>query len=61
MKIHPPIFILGLLVIIVPIIGLPQFYEQIVLAVVGLAIIILISSVKIIKNLNNKNDKEEVL
>jgi len=55
MKIHPPIFVLALLIIIIPIIGLPQIYEQIILAILGLAIIILVSSIRLFGGLKNKN------
>ncbi len=58
MKIHPPIFILGFFVILVPIIGLPQIYEQVILAVIGLAIVILVSSPKIISKAKNKKQIE---
>jgi hypothetical protein len=56
MKIHAPIFILGLLVFITPIIGLPQIYEQIILAAYGLAIMILVSTIKIVEDVKNKNE-----
>jgi hypothetical protein len=59
MKINIPIFILGLLVIIIPIIGFPQFYEQIILALIGLVIIILVSSVKIIGKVKDRNLTEK--
>jgi hypothetical protein len=55
MKIHTPIFILGLLVFVTPIIGLPQLYEQIILAAFGVAIMILVSSINIINNIKSKN------
>jgi len=44
MKIHTPIFIIGLLVFITPAVGLPQIYEQIIMAVYGIAIMILVSA-----------------
>jgi len=55
MRIHTPIFILGLLVFVTPIIGLPQLYEQIILAAFGVAIMILVSSINIINNIKSKN------
>ena len=64
MKIHTPIFILGLLVFITPIIGLPQFYEQIVFAIYGIAIMVLVSSVKFLSNskkTKTENSSEVVL
>ena len=44
MKTHTPIFIIGLLVFVTPILGLPQIYEQIILGAYGLAIMIIIST-----------------
>jgi hypothetical protein len=64
MKIHTPIFIIGLLVFITPVIGLPQLYEQIILAAYGIAIMILVSTIKLTagkKRIENNNDKEEIL
>ncbi len=58
MKIHTPIFILGLLVFITPIIGLPQLYEQIILAAYGIAIMILVSTIKVVSSFHDKNIKE---
>ena len=57
MKIHTPIFILGLLVFITPIIGLPEFYEQIIFAIYGIAIMVLVASVKFLSN--SKKTKTE--
>ena len=56
MKIHTPIFILGLLVFITPVIGLPQIYEQIILAAYGIAIMILVSAIKIVKSTKDKKE-----
>jgi hypothetical protein len=56
MKIHTPVFILGLLVFITPIIGLPQIYEQIILAAYGIAIMILVSAVKVVKSTKDKKE-----
>jgi len=56
MKIHTPIFILGLLVFITPIIGLPQIYEQIILAAYGIAIMILVSTINIVKRVKDKKE-----
>ena len=69
MKIRTPIFILGLLVFVTPIIGLPQFYEQIILAAYGLTIMILVSIPVVFASLKHKtkiepeikNEKEEGL
>jgi len=58
MKIHTPLFILGLLVFITPVIGLPQIYEQIILAAYGIAIMILVSTPKIISKAKNKKQIE---
>ncbi len=56
MKIHTLIFILGLLVFITPVIGLPQIYEQIILAVYGIIIMILVFVAKIVKSTKDKKE-----
>lgn len=61
MKIHTPIFILGLLVFITPIIGLPQLYEQIILAVYGIAIMILVSTIKVVSSHKKKNESSHII
>jgi uncharacterized membrane protein YuzA (DUF378 family) len=58
MKMHTPIFILGLLVFITPILGLPQMYEQILFAVYGIAIMLLISNLNAFTNFLKKEKKE---
>jgi len=58
MKIHTPLFVLGLLVFVTPIIGLPQLYEQIILAAFGVAIMLLVSSVGIMTKLKTQNKIE---
>jgi len=49
MKMHTPIFIIGLLVLVTPLIGLPQTYEQIILGAYGIAILLLTSNLSFIK------------
>jgi len=58
MKIHTPLFVLGLLVLVTPIVGLPQLYEQIILAAFGVAIMLLVSSVRIMAKLKDKTQNE---
>jgi hypothetical protein len=58
MKIHTPIFILGLLVFITPILGLPQLYEKIIFAAYGIAIMLLISNLNAFTNFLKKEKKE---
>lgn len=62
MKIHTPIFILGLLVFVTPIIGLPQLYEQIILGAYGVAIMVLVSTIHAVANFREKkNSSNEVI
>ena len=44
MKMHTPLFMLGLLVFVTPIIGFTQFLEQIILGAYGVAIMIIVST-----------------
>jgi len=46
MKIHTPIFILGLLTFITPFTGFPAGLESVIIAGYGLAIMILVSTIK---------------
>jgi hypothetical protein len=58
MKMHTPIFILGLLVFVTPIFGLPQLYEQIIFAAYGITIMVLISNLNAFTNFLKKEKKE---
>jgi len=49
MNMHKPIFIIVLLVLVTPLVGLPQTYEQIILGAYGIAILILTSNLSFIK------------
>lgn len=46
MKMHTPLFIIGLLVLITPAVGFPGPYEEIILGAYGLAIMIIVSATK---------------
>ena len=62
MKIHTPLFILGLLVFITPAVGFAQIYEQIILAAYGIAIMLLVSTNNVLETIKNKkNNNEQVL
>jgi len=45
MKIHTPLFVIGLLVFITPLLGLPRLIEAIILAAFGVSIMILVSTI----------------
>ena len=44
MKMHTPVFIVGLLTFVTPFLSLPSYIETIVIAVYGIAIMILVTS-----------------
>jgi hypothetical protein len=46
MKLHTPLFILGLLTFVTPFSGLPLLAESIIISAYGLAIMILVSTIK---------------
>lgn len=49
MKIHTPLFIIGLITFATPFLGLPPFIETIVIATYGITIMLLVSSIKFYK------------
>lgn len=49
MKIHTPLFIIGLITFVTPILGLPPLIETIVIAAYGITIMLLVSSIKFSK------------
>lgn len=44
MKMHTPLFVVGLLTFVTPFLGLPSYIETVVIAVYGIAVMILVSS-----------------
>lgn len=61
MKIHTPLFVVGLLVFITPFLGLPRLIEAIILSAFGISIMILVSTImkRPIKNKPLKITEEE--
>lgn len=47
MKLHTPLFIIGLLVFVTPFIGLTGYLEDVIFAAYGAAIMILVSSIRV--------------
>ena len=44
MKMHTPVFIIGLLTFVTPFLGLPSFAETVIIAVYGISVMIMVSS-----------------
>lgn len=44
MKMHTPLFVVGLLIFVTPFLGLPSYIETIIIAVFGIAVMLLVSS-----------------
>jgi hypothetical protein len=47
MKIHTPIFVLGLLVFITPLLGIPSLYKMLIMSAFGVAIMIISSTINL--------------
>lgn len=50
MKMHTPLFVIGLLTFITPFLGFPSNYESIIIAAYGIAVMLIVSSIKLNKN-----------
>lgn len=44
MKMHTPLFVVGLLIFVTPFLGLPSYIETIMVAAFGIAVMLLVSS-----------------
>lgn len=49
MKMHTPLFVVGLLTFVTPFLGIPSDLKMIILAAYGIAIMLLVSSLKLMR------------
>lgn len=47
MKIHTPLFIIGLVTFVTPFLGLPSSIENLIIAAYGIAIMLIVSTIKL--------------
>ena len=60
MKMHTPLFIVGLLTFVTPFLGLPSIAESIIIAAYGIAVMILVSSCNVLVHKDQNNQPKNV-
>lgn len=61
MKMHTPLFILGLLTFVTPFLGFSSLIENVVISAFGVAIMIIVSTIRVKGDSNSEIATEEIL